>query len=313
MIPRLALALFGTLAVGLLSLFVVPGLADDHDGFILWQLRVPRLLVGLLVGGSLGLVGAAFQALFQNDLATPSTVGTTAGATLGALLSLVFGIGGGVSGLPVTVLFAFAGAMAASLLVASVALEGRARVGDVLLAGIAVTLATSAVSQMIQSLADMRALFSAVQWSLGQLPQLGFDGVELLTPFCVVSAVVVLSQTRSLQSLALGDEVAHSQGVAVSRVRALVLAGGSLSVAACVAWCGPIAFVGLIVPHLVRRTFGAALRIVLPLSMVLGGGFLVVCDLVGRVVWPGNELPVGVLTASLGAPALFVLITKGRR
>jgi iron complex transport system permease protein len=310
---RVALTVLATLAVAVASLFLVPGLSEDRDGFILWQLRVPRLLVGLCVGSTLGLVGGAFQSLFQNDLATPSTVGTTAGATLGALLSLVFGFGGGAVGLPVTVLFAFAGAMAASLLVAFVALRGQARVGDVLLAGIAVTLAAAAVSQMIQALADMRALFAAVQWSLGQLPQLGFDGVELLLPFCAASAAVVLSQVRSLQSLSMGDDVAHTQGVNVSRVRALVLAGGSLGVAACVAWCGPIAFVGLIVPHLVRRSFGAALRIVLPLSLVVGGGFLVACDLIGRVVWPGNELPVGVLTASLGAPALFVLVTRRRR
>lgn len=313
MIPRLTLAVLATLCVAVASLFLVPGLAGDHDGFILWQLRLPRLLVGLWVGGTLGLVGGAFQSLFQNDLATPSTVGTTAGATLGALLSLVFGFGVGASGLPLTILFAFAGAMAASLLVAFVALSGRARVGDVLLAGIAITLAASAASQMIQTLADMRALFAAVQWSLGQLPQLGFDGVKLLTPFCVVSTAIVLSQTRSLQSLAMGDDLAHSQGVHVRRVRALVLAGGSLGVAACVAWCGPIAFVGLIVPHLVRRTCGSALRVVLPLSLVTGGGFLVACDLVGRVVWPGNELPVGVLTAGLGAPALFVLVTRSRR
>ena len=111
-------------------------------------------------------------------------------------LYTLFEFAAGTSGLPVTVLFAFAGAMAASLLVASVALEGRARVSDVLLAGIAVTLAAAAVSQMTQALADMRALFSAVQWSLGQLPQLGFEGVQLLTPFCVVSAAIVLSAHR---------------------------------------------------------------------------------------------------------------------
>ncbi len=292
------------------AVLVGPDLGGDAGRFVVWQLRVPRMLVGVLVGAMLGLVGAAFQALFQNDLATPSTVGTTAGATLGALVALVFGVGGGVEVLPVTTAFAFVGALGTSALVGLVAMRGRARVSDVLLAGIAVTLASAALSQGIQAVADMRALFAAAQWSLGQLPQLGFGGVEVLAPIVLVSGALVLSQTRPLQALALGEELAHAQGVSVRRVRLLVLVGGALGVAACVAWCGPIAFVGLIVPHIVRRTTGPQLRTLLPLSALVGAGFLVACDTLARVVWSERELPVGVVTASVGAPALFWLVLR---
>jgi iron complex transport system permease protein len=294
------------------AVFIGPSFDGAQGEFVLWQLRVPRVLAGVLVGSTLGLVGAAFQALFQNDLATPSTVGTTAGATLGALVALVFNWGAGASFLPVATLFAFVGAALASLAVASVALGGYARMSDVLLAGIAITLASSAISQGVQSVADMRALFAATQWALGQLPQLGYGGVQLLAPLVIVSILLVLSQARPLQVLSLGEELAHAQGVHVRRVRLVVLLGGALGVAGCVAWCGPIAFVGLIVPHLVRLTTGPQLRTLLPLSGVAGAGFLVTCDTLARVVWSERELPVGVLTATLGAPLLFVLVLRKR-
>jgi len=307
--------LLSVLAVTLVccgAVWVGPELSGPQGEFVLWQLRVPRMLAGVVVGSSFGLVGAAFQALFQNDLATPSTIGTSAGATLGALSALVFDLGNGLGALPVTTLFAFVGALAASFAVTLVAMRGHASISDVLLAGIAITLASAALSQGVQALADMRALFAATQWALGQLPQLGFDGVLLLAPFVAVSSALVLTQTRPLQVLALGEELAHAQGVAVTRVRVLVLVGGSLGVAACVAWCGPIAFVGLIVPHLVRRTTGPALRTLLPMSMLAGAGFLVLCDTLARVAWAERELPVGVITASLGAPALFLLVLRRR-
>ncbi len=295
-----------------LAIFIGPDLGGERGDFVVWQLRLPRMLAGVLVGGTLGLVGAAFQALFQNDLATPSTVGTSAGATLGALMALVFGVPLGASLLGVTTLFAFVGALGASAAVMLVAVRGHARMSDVLLAGIAVTLASSALSQGVQAVADMRALFAATQWSLGQLPQLGYRGVELLAPFVFVSALLVLSQTRPLQALSLGEELAHAQGVRVARVRVIVLGGGALGVAASVAWCGPIAFVGLIVPHLVRRTTGPQLRTLLPLSGVVGAGFLVACDTLARVLWFERELPVGVITAVVGAPALFWLVLRRR-
>jgi iron complex transport system permease protein len=306
--------LFALVALAWLCLapFVGPTLAGPQDAFVFWFLRVPRVVVGLLVGGTLGLVGAVFQLVFSNPLATPSTVGTTAGATLGAMVALVLPTPAFCSGLPFVVVGAFGGALAASWCVAAVAASGRARMGDVLLAGIAASLGASALATGLQYTADLHALFAATQRSLGHLPQVGYQGVALLLPFALVCALSLLGLTRSLEALAGGEELAHGQGVDVRRLRTLALGIGALGVAACVAWCGPIAFVGLIVPHLVRLLFGPSARLLLPLSWLTGAAFLVLCDLMARLVIPGGELPVGVLTAALGAPALIWLLLRRR-
>jgi iron complex transport system permease protein len=269
--------------------------------------------VGALVGAALSLAGACFQIVFNNPLATPSTVGTLAGATLGALSALAFGADPELGGMPLTTLAAFAGALLTSLAVASVASSGRARMNDVLLAGIAVSLAASAIATGVQYVADSRATFAASRWSLGQLPQVGYRGVVLLTPIVLVTSAILLAQRRALSSLVLGDDLAASQGVNVPRVRLVVLGSASLAVAAAVAWCGPIAFVGLIVPHLVRLAVGPSVRALLPLSLVAGSAFLTLCDAMARALVPNRELPVGVVTAALGAPALVLLIARSRR
>ncbi len=293
----------------LASVLIGPSLAGPEGDFILWQLRVPRALAGLLVGSTLGLVGAAFQALFQNALATPTTVGTEAGAALGALVALTLGASGTLE-LSAATLCAFIGALGASSVVAATASSGRARTSDVLLAGIAVTLAAGAVSQAATALADAPALFAAAHWALGHLPQVGYERLCLLSPFVALCALVLLGRRRALAALSLSEDWAKTQGVPVRRVRLEVLAAGSLGVAACVALCGPIAFVGLVVPHLVRRATSASVRELLPLSWVAGAGFLVLCDALARVSIPGRELPVGVITAALGAPTLFFLVLR---
>jgi len=312
---KLRVAILIALCIVLLvaAVLVGPDLTGAQGQFIVWQLRVPRVLIGMLVGATLALVGAVFQALFQNPLATSDTVGTTAGATVGALLALALDSSRTVQGLPLVTVCAFAGALTASLLVASFASSRRAHSSDVLLAGIAVTLATSAAASGIQYISDSRALFAATQWSLGQLPQVGYRGVWLLAPLCLVSCTLLLALTRPLQAFDLGEELAHSQGVNVPRLRLSALGLGSLGVAACVAWCGPIAFVGLIVPHLVRRVLGPGYRVLLPMSLCVGAATLVSCDLFARLLVPGRELPVGIVTAALGAPALVALVARGRR
>lgn len=294
------------------SPWIGPSMPAESAEFILWQLRVPRVLVGALVGGTLGIVGAAYQTIFGNPLATPSTVGTTAGAVLGALAAVVLLGGGTVGGVPVLALAAFAGALVVTLVVALVASSGRATTSDVLLAGIAITLAASALASGLQFQADMAATFQAVRWSLGHLGQLGFEGAWTLAPFAVITILVTLSQTRALDAMVAGDSLAATQGVDVVRVRTLVLAVGALGVGATVALCGPIAFVGLIVPHLVRLWLTASRRVLLPMSALLGASLLVLCDGLARVVIDGRELPVGVLTAALGAPLLLWLVVRRR-
>jgi iron complex transport system permease protein len=161
--------------------------------------------------------------------------------------------------------------------------------------------------------ADSRALVASARWSLGQLPQVGYRGVGIIGPAAAVCSLLLLGSSRALSSFALGEEVAHAHGVAVRRLRLFILLAGSLGVAACVAWCGPIAFVGLLVPHLVRLVLGSSPGRLLPGSLIAGGAFLVACDAIARSIVPGRELPVGVITAALGAPALIFLIARARR
>ncbi|MBJ95730.1 MAG: ABC transporter permease [Rickettsiales bacterium] len=303
--------LFGLGCCGLIisAPFVGSGLQGEESHFILTQLRIPRVLLGALVGASMGLCGAAYQALFDNPLATPSTVGTTAGAALGALAVLVL-FPGARSGLPMVALAAFAGALLVTFAIAAIAASGRASINDVLLAGIAITLATGAITTGLQFQADMASTFEAVRWSLGHLSQVGYRGVILLSPIVLLCAVALLCQVRALEAMLGGEDRAHSQGVNVRRTRTICLAFGAVSVGACVAWCGPIAFVGLIVPHLVRLSMGASRRILLPMSALVGAAFLVCCDALARWVLPGQDLPVGVVTATLGAPLLVFLVTR---
>ena len=250
---------------------------------------------------------------FGNPLATPSTVGTTAGAVLGALVAVVLLDGGVVGGVSVLALAAFLGALAVTLVVAMVASSGRASTSDVLLAGIAITLAASAMASGLQFQADMAATFQAVRWSLGHLGQLGFDGLWTLLPFAIVAIVAIISQTRALDAMVAGEALAETQGVDVVRVRTLVLGVGALGVGATVALCGPIAFVGLIVPHLVRLWLTGSRRVLLPMSALVGAALLVLCDGLARVLLDGRELPVGVLTAALGAPLLLWLVVARPR
>ncbi len=306
---------WSALVLALAVLGLAPWLpAGGWDEFVFWQLRVPRTLMAFLVGATMGLAGAVYQSLFANPLATPDTLGTTAGAALGALAALVlFGQQQWV-GLPLAVAFAFAGALLVTAIVVTIALHGRARINDVLLAGIAISLAAGALASGLQFTADLMSTFQAVRWSLGNLAQVGYQKVLLMAPVAAAAAALMLHNLRALAALAAGEEQAHAQGVDVRRVRGLTLGAGALGVGACVALCGPIAFVGLIVPHLVRLALGASRRVLLPLAWLWGGAFLVVCDVVSRVVLPQRELPVGVITAALGAPLLVWLIAhQGRR
>lgn len=299
----------------LLTVWVGPllGLLGPHvdpsvESFVFWQLRLPRVIAGLLVGASLGLAGAVTQALFRNPLATPSTTGTLAGATLGVLSALVMGVGAQSTGMPVLALCAFVGALAASALVFAAASSRRLVIADILLIGIAVTLAATSLATVIEDRANSPALVAASRWSLGHLAQIGYGQIKLAAPPLVLCWIVLLAQARPLQLLVLGDDLAHSRGVAVRRARLLSIAACSLLVATVVAWCGPIAFVGLIVPAIVRLAINANQRTVLPGSLLTGAALLSFCDALARLISSEHEFPVGVITAALGAPVLVALI-----
>jgi len=299
-------------ALAALAAGVAPwlGAALDPDaaGFVITQLRLPRAVLGALVGASLGLVGAVFQTLFDNPLATPSTVGTTAGASLGALVVLILWPGPPLLGLPLVAVGAFAGALLVTGGIAALAATRRLGMGELLLLGIAVSLGASAVSLGLQVRADAAATFRAVRWSLGSLSTVGWTvPLGLLAPV-LLGIVVLLLHGRALEAVAAGAEQAGAQGVDLRRLRAVTLGTGSLLVGVCVAAVGPLAFVGLLVPHVVRLVVGGGPRRLLPLSALVGAGLLPLADGLARVGFPGQELPVGVVTAAVGAPALVALL-----
>jgi iron complex transport system permease protein len=211
-------------------------------------------------------------------------------------------------GMPAIALCAFAGALVTSAVVLAASASGRLRTQDILLIGIAVTLAATSAATVLEDIADTPALVAASRWSLGHLSQVGYSQIRIAGPILAVCWVILLSQARALQILVLGEDVAHSRGLDVRRARVISLSVCSLAVAVAVAWCGPIAFVGLIVPALVRLAFGANQRIVLPGSLITGAALLTLCDALGQLISARHEVPVGVVTAALGAPALVALI-----
>jgi ABC-type Fe3+-siderophore transport system permease subunit len=312
--PSAALRSLGLILAALLVSVVslLYRLPDDATSFVLWQLRAPRVVLGLLAGSQLALVGAAYQTLFRNPLAESSTLGTTAGAALGALLSLTLDLEG-FGSFAATSVFAFAGAVAASFLVLRIAASSRARLEEVLLAGIAVTLASSALAQAAQSLTDPNRLFAATMWSMGQLPQVGFERVAYGIPPLLGATVLLLRNKRALSAMLLGEPWARSLGVPTQRVRLEVLLASCLSVGVVVGLCGPIAFVGLIVPHLARPLVRGDANALMSVSALLGASFLALSDLFARTCLPDRELPVGALTAALGAPLLLWIIARRPR
>jgi len=310
--PAVRVLLLALLAILVSALSLWYRLPEHASSFVLWQLRAPRVALGLLAGSQLALVGAAYQTLFRNPLAESSTLGTTAGAALGALLALSLGLEG-VGSFAATSVFSFVGAVAASSLVLRVAASSRARLEEVLLAGIAVTLAASALAQAAQALTDPNRLFSASMWGLGQLPQVGFERVTYGLLPLLGATIVLLRHRRALSVMLLGEAWARSLGVPTSRVRLEVLLASCLSVSVVVALCGPIAFVGLIVPHVARPLVRGDATGLLTASALLGATFLTLSDLCARSILPDRELPVGVLTAALGAPLLLWIIVRRPR
>ncbi len=282
---------------------------------IFWSLRVPRVMTGLLAGMALGAGGMAFQALLRNPLATPFTLGISGGAALGATLAIRLGLAFAVLGVPAVTLLAFGGALLAVGAVFAVA--ARARDGSVvtlLLAGVAVSFTCSSLILLIHYTSDLAGSFNIVRWLMGHLDVVGMAAPARLAPVVLVGVVLLLAQHRELDLLSLGDELAAGRGVAVWRARTILLLVVSLLTAAVVATCGPIGFVGMMVPHIGRLLVGASHRWLGPATLLLGGVLLVLCDTVARLIAAPAELPVGVVTSLLGGPFfLWLLLDKRRR
>jgi len=286
---------------------------EPTAGAIFWQLRLPRVLLALLAGAGLAVSGLAFQTLFRNELAEPYTLGIATGAALGAVLSLRLEEMGVLMGMPLVSLASFVGAIGATTLVVGLAWRRKGNTGTLLLAGIAVSLSCSALILFLQYLSDSTQTFRMVRWMMGGLSVVGYGEVLWIAPWVLAGAAVLLALRWDLNLLLTGEELAASRGVDLVRLRLRVLGVSSLMIGALVAVAGPIGFVGLMVPHMLRRWVGHDHLFLAPACLLGGGAFLAVCDVAARTVMAPAELPVGVLTALLGGPFFLWLLVLGRK
>ncbi len=287
---------------------------DAMQSYVLLEIRLPRVVVAALVGSSLALAGAALQGLYRNPLADPGLIGVSAGAALAAALATVgFGVGAGAlegSGLLVPVAAFVGGVLATALVYVLSRVDGQVSVSRMLLVGIAVNALVGALLGLIvwgSTDAQLRAL---TLWRLGSLGGATWTTALLVAPFALLGWLLV-RHAPALNALALGEREAGLLGVGLNRLRLEVVALVALCVAAAVAFCGLIGFVGLIAPHLVRLLLGADQRRVLVASPLFGASLLVLADTVARTARAPAELPIGVITALLGAP-VFVLLLRRR-
>ncbi|MEX0847955.1 MAG: iron ABC transporter permease [Ilumatobacteraceae bacterium] len=311
-LPAASLLLVGSLALGVM---IGPaGNWGTADWNIIWNVRMPRVVLAGVVGAMLSLAGASYQGVFRNPLVDPYLLGVAAGAGLGA--TIVFAIGRGatsnwvVDPLP---LAAFVGGLLAVLVTYLVGAGfGANRSGVTLvLAGVAVTsLATAVQAFVLQRNNDViREVYS---WILGRLSTATWGDVTLVLPYVIVSSAVLMVHRRHLDVLRVGDDEAMALGTQVRRVRLAVVIAATMGTAAVVSVSGLIGFVGIVVPHMVRLLAGASYRLLLPLSLLVGASFLILADIPGRVLQNPAETPIGVVTAFLGAP-FFIIVLRTRR
>ncbi|MGH2654426.1 MAG: FecCD family ABC transporter permease [Actinomycetota bacterium] len=325
----IVLAVASLLAVGLGTVWISPvttlrllawklglaGLPADvpsSAAVILFELRIPRVLLAMVVGAALAASGAVFQALFRNPMADPAIIGVSSGAALGAIAVIILGGGVLAGGLGVPAA-AFAGALAVSFLVYRLARIGPAvQVATLLLAGIAVAAVISAVISLVMAFAgqEIRSIYF---WLLGGLAGRGWGALATSAPLVGLGAVLALTTVRDLNLMALGEERAAQLGVEIERFKRRSLATGALLAAAAVSVAGVIGFVGLMTPHILRLVLGADHRRLVPASIVAGAAFMVLADLAARTVRAPEEIPVGAVTALLGGPFFLYLLRRERK
>jgi len=294
--------------LGVLGWMVGDGSLTEQQRAIVSQLRLPRVVLAGLVGAALSVSGCAYQAAFRNPLADPYLLGSAAGAGLGATAVIVLGVADAPLALPAAAFAGALGGVGLAYLMASTRAAGRTST-SLLLAGVAVASFLTALQTYVQQrdTNDLRAVYSFI---LGRLGTGGWHEVLLALPWVGLACAVLLASRRMLEVLALGDLEAASLGAHVARDRAIVVIAASLATAAAVAVAGLIGFVGLIVPHAVRMATGASNRLVVGLSILFGAAFLILCDVLARTVVAPGELPIGVITALIGAPFFAVVLRR---
>ena len=324
-----ALTLFGTAAaaaiiaaplVGSTSIdlrrafdFSIP-FADNPDAQVFFIARLPRTLAGALVGSTLASAGVVFQGLLRNPLATPFTLGVSAGAALGAMLAITVSPQVVWAGVPLAPLASFAGSLLAVGVVYSLAVARHRGLSTevLLLAGVTMNAFFSALILFVQYFADFSETFRILRWLMGDLDVSSYDPLLTALPLVIAAFLCFAWLARPLNLLSMGGDAAESRGLDVARAQRVAFVSASLATGAAVSVGGPVGFIGIVVPHLVRLMVGADNRIVLPASALFGAAFLIGCDTVARTAMAPLELPVGVITALIGGPFFLWLLIRKR-
>lgn len=288
--------------------------SPQGDKSILWQIRLPRVVLAGLVGAALAIAGASFQGLFKNPLADPYTLGLSSGASVGAVATLFFSIQLPFVGIFTLPIMSMIGALVTILFVMIFArlVDPQMKMETLVLTGIIVSsFLGSVMSLMIALTGD--ELRQIIGWLLGSVSMRGWSYVQMAAPFILAGSIALLFVRRDLNAMLFGEERAHHLGVSVKNSKLIVLVAGSVVTGTAVAVSGTIGFVGLVVPHIVRLVVGSDHRAILPLSILNGATLLILCDLLARTIIAPTELPIGVITAFLGAPLFAFIFFQSRR
>jgi iron complex transport system permease protein len=286
--------------------------ADNVDAQIFFVARLPRVMAGALIGATLAAAGVVLQALMRNPLATPFTLGVSAGAALGAMLAIAFRLDVGALGVSSVPIASFIGSLAAIAIVYGLASSQRRGLSTnvLLLAGVTLNSFFSALILFVQYLSDFAESFRTVRWLMGDLDVGSYGPILAATPFIVAAFAVFAVLPRALNLLTMGEDVAASRGVEVLRAQRWAFFSASLATGAAVSLGGPVGFIGIVVPHLVRLMVGSDHRVVLPAATLFGAAFLVLCDLLARTIMAPLEIPVGIITALIGGPFFLWLLVR---
>ena len=297
--------------IPLQTLFVNP--SDETTAYILWHIRIPRTCIAFLSGSALAISGMSFQAMFRNPLSTPFTLGVSSGASLGVAIYIKLGLAFTLLGISGLTLSAFAGALLAiSLVYGLTRISTGISTATMLLAGVAVSFFFSSLILFLQYISNLVHSLQILRWIMGGLSVTGFESVLTILPFVVIGTALIATKGNELNLLATGEDIAASRGVDVFQNKRLIFFATSLLVGSVVSVCGPIGFVGMMVPHICRLIIGVNHRHLIPITLLFGGTFLTVCDTFARTIIAPVEIPVGIITALLGGPFFIWLLIKDK-
>jgi len=279
---------------------------------IIWNVRLPRIILAFVTGGALALCGAAYQGIFKNPMADPYILGVSSGAALGATIGIILKFSSSFLGLNGIAILAFIGSFSTILIVYNISRVGRkVPVATLLLSGIAIGQTLSALISLFM-IFNQNEMSQIIFWTMGSLNGKGWNQVIAVLPYVILGCVIMLTSVRELDIMLLGEDTANQLGVDTERLKKKILFSSSLITAAVVSVTGIIGFVGLVVPHIVRMVTGPKHRVLVPFSLLFGGVFLILCDTLARTV-TAQEIPVGIITAAFGGPFFVYLLRKRKK